>query len=99
METRIKRVAQFLFDNAGMIVTELKKSRNYRSLSVNMDFFKYEGGDNLGLEMKFYDSTAKHLYLANDAICLQRFEQLCSQMNDEAGVNPPPEPEPVRDTL
>ncbi len=98
--TKIKRLAQFIFDNAEMIETELSKSSHYRSFSITLDMFKHDRPEpRLGLELSLYDSTTTHYKLIDDAICIERLKQLCEQINNESGVNPPPKPARVRKAL
>jgi hypothetical protein len=94
----IKRLAQFLFDNADTIVRELKRSSHYRSISCELNSFKAEK-PKLNISLSFYDEKATHYYLRDDAICIERFKQLCEQINAKAGITPLPKPVKVRKTL
>ncbi len=98
MITDIKRLAQFLFDNAELITTELSKSSNYRSVCLQLDMFKHDKPE-LHSSLSYYDETTTHYYLHDDAICIERFHQLCTQLDNEVGENPLPEPVKVRKTL
>ena len=98
METKIKRLAQFLFDNADMIAKELSKSSHYRTIGIQLDMFK-SGGGKFDLSLYFYDEKIGHSYLKNDAICIERFRTLCEQINNESGFIPPSKPVKVRKTL
>ncbi len=97
-ESSIKRLAQFLFDNAGRIVKQLSTSPNYRSLSIQLDMFKHDKPE-LHMSLSFYDERTTHYYLHDDAICIERFEQICKQANIESGVTPLPKPVKVRKSL
>lgn len=94
----IKRVSQFLFDNAGRIVRQLSVSSNYRSVTIQLDMFKHDKPE-LHVSLSFYDEKTTHYYLYDDAICIERFEQICKQLNSESGVTPLPKPVKVRKTL
>ena len=98
MKIKIKRLAQFLFDNADMIARELSKSSHYRSISCQLDVFKQDKPE-LNLSLSFYDENTTHYYLRDDAICIERFKQLCKQINNEAGITLLPPPVEVRKTL
>lgn len=98
MKKKIKRLAQFLFDNAEMIEQELSKSSNYRSIAIELHVFKHEKLK-LNSRLSLYDEKTTHYYLDDDAICIERFEQLCKQMNNEAGIIPLPKPIKVRKKL
>jgi hypothetical protein len=99
MVTDIKRLAQFLFDNAEIIEKELIKSSHYRSLAIHLDAFKHDK-HKLSRSLSFYDGKAnQHIYLRDDAICIKRFKQICKQINDESGITPQPKPVKVRKTL
>ena len=97
-KTKIKRVAQFLFDNAGDIRRQLRKSDNHRSISISLNFFKHDGED-LQIELSNYDSDTTHYFLRDNAICIERFEQVWKQINEETGVIPLPKPVEVRKKL
>ena len=94
----IKRLAQFLFDNAEMITIELSKSSHYRAIALQLDMFKHDKPE-LHLSLSCYDDTTTHYYLHDEAICIERFKHLCQQLNNESGVNPLPKPVKVRKTL
>ena len=98
MKIKIKRLAQFLFDNAEMIARELSKSSHYRSLSICLDVHKHEEPE-LKLELFIYDEKVTHYYLYDDAICIERFKSICEQMNVESGLIALPTPVKVRETL
>ena len=98
MKTNIKRLAQFLFDNAEMITTELRKSSHYRSFNITLDMFKRDV-PKLSLHLAFYDEKTTHYYLYDEAICIERFKQLCKQVNNESGLTPLPKPVKVRKAL
>ena len=99
MIKNVKRLAQFLFDNAETIVEQLEKTDHYRALTISLDMFKHNDKPELRREMHIYDSTATHYYLYGDAIHIRRFEDLCRQLNEESGLIPPPDPIEVRDSL
>ena len=96
---KIKRVAQFLFDNATMIVDELAKTDNYRSLNVSFGMFKTDGSKDLAFDLTFYDSTQTHIHLKGERICLHKFKQICKQVNEDTGCESLPEPEKLRAKL
>jgi len=98
MQMKIKRLAQFLFDNAELIDKELRKSSHYRSIGISFDMFSKDKPE-LKISLFFYDEKTTHYYLRDDAICIERFKHLCRQLNDESGFNPLPEPVKVRETL
>jgi len=98
MKTDIKRLAQFLFDNAELIERILKKSSHYRSLSIQLDVFKHDKPE-LHLSLSLYDEKTTHYYLHDDAICIERFKQICKEINSESGVTPLPKPVKVRKQL
>lgn len=98
METKIKRMAQFLFDNASMIATELERTESYRSLKIEFDAFKTEKGS-LAVEMSLYQDNYGYHKLTNTAITLDRFKQLCNQLNEDGKAIPLPEPVEVREEL
>ena len=98
MKTEIKRLAQFLFDNAERIAMELSKSHHYRALCLQLDMFKYDKPE-LHLSLSYYDEKTTHYYLKDDAICIERFKQLCKQIDNESGFTPLLKPVKVRKTL
>ena len=98
METNIKRLAQFLFDNAETITTELKKSSSYRSVSIALDMFKHENPE-LRLSLSLYDEKTTHYYLRDDEICIERFKALCTHLNYETRNIATPKPVKVRKNL
>ncbi len=96
---KIKRVAQFLFDNAVTIETELAKTENYRSIGIHLNMFKTDNAKNLEVEMNVYDSSQGQHQLRGDAICLYKFKQLFKQINEDCGQAPLPKPAKLRDKL
>lgn len=99
-ETNIKRIAQFLFDNAGIIEKELCKSSNYRALNISFDMFKdLTAPSKLQISLSFYDKRTTHYYLRDNDICIKRFKQICETVNRDSGVTPPLKPVKVRKTL
>ena len=94
----IKRLAQFLFDNAEMIEIELRKSSHYRAIAFQLDLFKSNKPE-LQLSLSFYDEKTTHYYLKDDEICIERFKTLCEQINNESGLNPLPKQVEVRKAL
>lgn len=100
MIINIKRVAQFLFDNAEVIARELNKSSNYRSASVTLDVHKHEDEKpKVDISFGIYDEVAGHQYLKNNEIYLDSFRELCCRMNRESGVTVQPKPVEVRGKL
>ncbi len=99
-ETKIKRIAQLLFDNAEMIVEELSKTPNYRALNIQLNMFKsLNVTAEVNLTFTIYDGTTSHYHLEDDAICLPECQQLFVQLNKEAGLIPLPKPVKVREKL
>ncbi len=99
-EEKIKRLGQFLFDNAEFIAAELQKSEHYRSLAISCHMFK--GGDHsrdMETRLTIYDERTHHHRLEGPAICLDRLKQIWRQVNEDTEVEPMPEPEKVRDKL
>ena len=100
MEAQIKRIAQFLFDNAGTIAEELKRTDNFRTLNVNLYAHKANRPKpELELGLSIYDEQTTHYYLEGGYINATHFKRICEQMNDAVGDIPEPEPEKVRETL
>jgi hypothetical protein len=99
MKTDIKRLAQFLFDNAEMIAKELEKSSHYRVLNVQVDAFKRDAEVMQKVTLSIYDETTTHYYLYDNSIVRRRLRRLFQQMNREAGLVPPPKPVKVREKL
>ena len=98
IKTRIKRVGQFLHDNAGFIATKLCESPNFRTLGVGMLVHKSGTEPELDIELRVYDEKTSHFYFKEDEIYIKRFREVCAEMNRAAGVNQPkPEPVEVRD--
>ena len=96
-KTKIKRMAQFLFDNAGLISDELQKTDNYRNFQVEFAMFKSsENYRDMRVTLAIYDEKKTHYKLENDTIYKDRFKLLCKQMNEDVGVEPLPEPVKVR---
>lgn len=98
MITRIKRTAQFLFDNADLIEQFLCKSDHFRSMSINLCAFRHDLPE-LQIELSLYDETSTHYYLQDDAIFKERFIQLCNTVNENSGVTELPKPIEVRNKL
>jgi len=98
MKTKIKRLAQFMFDNAELIEKELKKSSHYRSLQFAIDMFKKDR-PRVKLSLSLYDEKTTHYYLNDDEICVDRFISLCKQLNNESEVDFPPKQVEVREIL
>lgn len=98
MTVKIKRIAQFLFDNAELLSKFLCDSEHYRSAEVHLSVFKNEP---LLLQtvLRLYDETLTSFELTDKAITKERFIQLCQRIDEDAGVVEMPEPEEVRDTL
>lgn len=100
MITRIKRVAQFLFDNAELVAEYLSQSDNFRTVEVELRLFKRDDVEpELDIEMLVYDEKSGLNELANHLITKERFIQLQRMINEDSGVTSPPEPVEVRDTL
>lgn len=100
MITRIKRVAQFLFDNADLIAEYLRQSDSFRTVEVELRLFKRDGVEpELDIEMLIYDEKSGLNDLTNHLITKERFIQLQRMINENSGAIPLPEPVKVRDTL
>ena len=101
METKIKRLAQFLFDNARMIARNLKKTDHYRSVCMQIDVHtpQKRRKKKADISFSFYDETTAHFYLKDDYINHNKLKYICDEMNRESGVFPKPKPVEVRDTL
>lgn len=103
MVTRIKRVAQFLFDNAELIAEYLQQSDNFRTVGLDLRLHKMYNArvesPVLAIELQIYDETAGLNGLENHLITKGRFTQLQQMINEDSGVTPLPEPVKVRDTL
>lgn len=98
MITRIKRIAQFLFDNADLIEQFLCQSDNYRSMDINLRVHK-QNSPELEIELELYDETSSLQGLENNAIFRKAFIQLCDRINLGSGVTKLPNPVEVRDEL
>ena len=98
MITRIKRLAQFLFDNADVVEQFLCEADSYRSMDVSLNLFKHDLPE-LQLGVSLYDARATHYYLRDNAIIREKFVQLCNTINEDTGVTELPEPVEVRDKL
>lgn len=100
MVTRIKRIAQFLFDNAELIAEYLRQSDNFRTIEVDLRYHKcMHDIPELDIELMLYDETSGLNGLKNHLIIKERFAQLCKMINEDCEVIPLPEPVEVRDTL
>jgi len=99
MKTNIKRLAQFLFDNAEIIAKELEKSSHYRALNVQVDAFKRDAEIMPKVALSIYDETTTHYYLYDNSIVRRRLRRLFQQMNEDADLVPPPKPVKVRKKL
>lgn len=98
MVTKIKRLAQFLFDNAELIEKFLCQSNNYRSIDLNLRVHKHTTPE-LDTVLELYDEQVGSDDLENDAIVKEKFVQVCNTFNEEAGVTKLSEPVKVRDKL
>ena len=99
MKTKIKRLAQFLFDNAEMIEKELTKSDKYRTLAIDFHAFKSLGHHHQQVELKLYDEIGGHHFLTDNDICIEEFELICRQLDKKAGLIPSSKPIEVREKL
>ena len=95
---KIKRIGQFLFDNAETIEAELAKTENYRSMTISFNMFKLSY-HKMGVTLSMYDEMPYLEYLKDDDICSEKFKQLCNQTNEDVGFAPLPEPVKLRDKL
>jgi len=98
MITKIKRVAQFLFDNAELVAKFLCQSDNYRSVEIDLRVFKHKSPE-LEIMLTLYDEIVGLHDMKNDAIYKKRFVQLCNIINEDLGVIKLPEPVEVRNRL
>ena len=98
MKTQIKRLAQFLFDNAETTAMELKKTNNYRSVNTQIDAYS-ERKDTFDVSFTFYDEVSGHQRLKDDYINRDGLRSICNEMNRESGGLSKPKPIEVRDTL
>ena len=100
MVTRIKRIAQFLFDNADVIAEYLRQSDNFRTIEVDLRLHKaMHDIPEFDIGLLLYDETAKLHELKNHLIIKERFVQLQKMINEDCGVTPLPEHVEVRDEL
>lgn len=99
METRIKRIAQFMWDNADSIVEFLTQSEHYRSAQFEFDLHVPKEPSDLKISFCIYDENHTHLYLFKDEINTEEFAKICETMNKKTGVIPPPVPVEVREKL
>ena len=93
----IKRLAQFLFDNAGEISNELIKADKYRALTMQIGHFNLNGVVSTKIDASIYDQRSTTHPLAN--ISIEEFASCCDRMNRESGVTPVPEETKVRRKL
>lgn len=98
MVTRIKRIAQFLFDNADLIAEFLCQSDNYRSMEINLRVHKCAVLE-LDTTLELYDEVSGLRGLDNDAIYKEKFVQLCNTINEDSGVTKLPKPVEIRNEL
>lgn len=98
MITRIKRVAQFLFDNADIIAEYMCQSDNFRTVEVDFRVHKTDG-EELGITLLLYDEVEGLHELLDYTITKKRFIQLRNMINEDAGVTSLPKPVEVRDKL
>ena len=101
-EIEIKRLAQFIFDNAKMISKQLLKTDSYRSMSIYLHQFKSGSAklkSDLNIVVQMYDETVDFYKLENEEVCLQEFKKICKQMDIATGSVKLPEPVEVRDKL
>lgn len=100
MITRIKRIAQFMFDNAEMIAEFLSQSDNFRTVEVDLRVHKALRDDPmLEITLAMYDEHTGLEELENHAITRARFIQLRDMINADSGITKPPPPVKVRDKL
>jgi hypothetical protein len=98
MITRIKRTAQFLFDNAELIAEYLNQSDNFRTVEVDLRNFKSKTSE-FEIELTLYDGISGLHNLVNHTIIKEKFVQLCNTINEDSGVTELPKPVKVRDEL
>jgi len=99
MRDKIKRVAQFLFDNAEFISETLAESDKFRALSVEIHHHKSGNGDTKSVELSIYDERCSHYKLKDDLIGAERFALVCEAMNIEVGEIKPPSQVDLRESL
>ena len=85
--TRIKRVAQFLLDNATCIEQWLQESDDYRSLRVDLHIFKHYDPPKLEVELGIYDAKDEHHFLLEDSINLENLKELCKAVDKTLTAN------------
>ena len=83
MEKKIKQIAQFLFDNAEEISKWIDRKEIYRT--VNVEFTNYWQGK-IEIELSIYDEQTTHKYLRNEAIAIELFRELCSEIDRAVGI-------------
>ena len=95
MKKDIKRMAQFVWDNADAIAKFLTQSGNYRSAQFQLDLFDPMKPSDLRTTFAIYDDQSTHLYLYDNDITADEFAKICEKMNKETGVIPPSPKPPV----
>lgn len=98
METEIKRLAQFVWDNADNIAEFLNQSNRYRTVNFGFEAFVPKTRP-LETELKIYDDNGGHIYLVNNEIHAAAFSRICEEMNMKTGEASMPEPVKVREKL
>lgn len=96
MKDKIKRVAQFLFDNAEFVGEQITKSKKHRS--VDIGFSSYPDGTGR-VAMATYSEKSGINTLVGDHINIEEFTQLFEMINFKDKLTPMPEPEEIREKL
>ena len=96
MENEIKRMAQFLFDNADFIASQMEMTERYRSISLQMTHFKK---DSKSTTFGIYDENSTHHQLEGDFISIENFKSKCIDMNRRTGDIESPAPVEIRENL
>jgi hypothetical protein len=99
MKDDIKRMAQFLFDNAEFLAGFLARSDNYRSLTVSFDHHKGDTGRKIS-DFGLYDAAGKvHEKLEGRAVRIGRVRELVCRLDEDTRTVPLPEQDKIRDSL
>lgn len=95
----IKRIAQFVFDNAPRINRELRKSSNYRAVTISINVFKQDSTPQVDIGFAIYDEHAMSFDLHNDRIDVANLKLIFKQLNLRSQVTKPSKPVEVRKEL
>lgn len=98
-QTEIKRIAQFMWDNALPIAKFLQTSKRFRAVEIEIHSFAPKQTGDLDIKLSIYDEQFTHLYLEGVDIRGEDFKNLCVEMNKKTGVKPARKPIKVRKKL